>query len=122
MNTINDYDSFFLPVDDLNEAKDYYENILGLPLKFNLSERGILGFKVGSQEPAIILKDRNKHPSAKLTIWFEVDDVNDLYDKLKNKGVKFLSEPFQINKGIAVEFEDPFGNRLGFTSYKERIR
>ena len=30
-------------------------------------------------------------------------------------GIKFLSEPFKIGTGNAVEFEDPFGNRLGVT-------
>jgi hypothetical protein len=29
----------------------------------------------------------------------------------------FLSEPFKIKTGMAVEFEDPFGNRLGITDY-----
>ena len=28
-----------------------------------------------------------------------------------------LSEPFKIGTGNAVEFEDPFGNRLGVTDY-----
>ena len=31
--------------------------------------------------------------------------------------IKFLSEPFKIGTGNAVEFEDPFGNRLGVTDY-----
>ena len=35
----------------------------------------------------------------------------------EEKGVKFLSAPFRIRTGNAVEFEDPFGNRLGITDY-----
>ncbi|MFT9056011.1 MAG: hypothetical protein ABF449_05210 [Ethanoligenens sp.] len=31
--------------------------------------------------------------------------------------VRFLSEPFAIATGTAVEFEDPDGNRLCFTEY-----
>lgn len=37
--------------------------------------------------------------------------------ELQRKGVVFLSEPFQIQTGLAVELEDPFGNRLGLTGY-----
>lgn len=49
--------------------------------------------------------------------WFEVDNVKTTYEELKNKGMVFLSEPFEIRTGLAVEFEDPFSNRLGITDY-----
>jgi|SRR5690242_2212803 predicted enzyme related to lactoylglutathione lyase len=114
---MKDYDNFFLPVTNLEKAKTFYEKTLGLPVKFDFSEMGMTAFKVGNQEPAIILKDVNKFPDAKATIWFVVDDVKKEYEILKNAGVSFLSEPFQIPTGMAVEFEDPFGNRLGITDY-----
>jgi len=47
-----------------------------------------------------------------------VDNVEDEFLKLKEKGIKFLSEPYQIKTGLAVEFDDPFGNRLGITDYR----
>src|SRR5579864_9208383 len=53
----------------------------------------------------------------KPSILFEVDDVRATYAELKEKGVLFLSEPYEINTGLAAEFEDPFGNRLGITDY-----
>lgn len=114
---MKDYDNFLLPVDSLEVARDYYGHILGLDIKFDFSNMGMMAYKVGQQEPAIILKDKAKFPDAKPTIWFVVDDVKIEYDKLKAKGVKFLSEPFEIKTGIAAEFEDPFGNRLGITDY-----
>jgi len=114
---MKDYDNFFLPVSDLNRGKKYYRDILGLPVKFDFSERGMVAFKVGGQEPAVILKDLRQFPDAKLTIWFVVDNVKEEYNRLKKRGVKFLSEPFPIPTGLAVEFEDPFGNRLGLTDY-----
>lgn len=78
---------------------------------------GMSAFNVGSEEPAIILKDKTKFSDVKPTIWFVVDDVTETYNELKEKGVKFLSAPFRIRTGNAVEFEDPFGNRLGITDY-----
>jgi len=115
---MNNYDNYFVPVDNLEEAKDYYENVLGLQKKFDFSERGMVAYKVGNEEPAIILKDKNKFKDMKPTVWFEVEDVKDMYEKMKSRNVNFLSEPFKILTGNAVEFEDPFGNRFGITDYK----
>ena len=56
-------------------------------------------------------------PEVEPTVWLVVDDVKEEYQNLKNKGVNFLSEPFEILTGMAVEFEDPSGNRLGITDY-----
>lgn len=114
---INNYDNFFMAVDNLEEARKYYENILDLKLKFDFSNKGMIAFNIGSEEPAIILKDKAVFANVKSTIWFEVENVYVEYNRLKDKGVKFLSEPFKIATGMAVEFEDPFGNRLGITDY-----
>ena len=114
---MKDYDNFFLPSGDLKKGKEFYQNLLGLQVKFDFSNIGMIAFKVGDNEPAIILKDTNKFPSTKPTIWFVVDNVQEEYKHLKAKGLKFLSEPFRIQTGLAVEFEDPFGNRLGLTDY-----
>jgi predicted enzyme related to lactoylglutathione lyase len=65
------------------------------------------------------LKDTSKFPNTKPTIWFVVDNVQEEYKRLKAKGLKFLSEPFPIQTGLAVEFEDPFGNTLGLTDYSK---
>jgi predicted enzyme related to lactoylglutathione lyase len=80
----------------------------------------MVAFKVGDQEPAIILKDAAKFKNAKPTIWFVADDVEAKYRELKEKGIEFLSAPFRIPTGMAVEFEDPFGNRLGMTDYSTK--
>ena len=117
---MNEYDNFFLPVDDLKKAKEYYEKI-GLTTKFDFSDHGMVAYRVGNQEPAIILKDISKFPGCKPTIWFVVDSVKVEYEKLKDRGISFISEPFQIRTGLAVEFDDPFGNRLGITDYSTQI-
>lgn len=116
---MKDYDNFFLPVDDLESAKEFYGQTLGLGLKFDFPNAGMLAFNVGAEEPAIILKDKSKFPDAKPTIWFVVDDVQQAYHSLADKGIRFLSEPFRIRTGNAVEFEDLFGNRLGITDYRK---
>ncbi|MHB8064836.1 MAG: VOC family protein [Ruminiclostridium sp.] len=113
------YDNFFLPVENLSDAKEFYQDTLGLDLKFDFSSNGMIAYKIGDEEAAIILKDISKFKDAKATIWFVVDNVLEEYKRLKNKGVAFLSEPFNIRTGVSVEFEDPFGNRLGITDYSK---
>jgi predicted enzyme related to lactoylglutathione lyase len=115
-----DYDNFFLPSDNLKKGKAFYQDILGLPVKFDFSNMGMIAFKVGDNEPAIILKDTSKFVEAKPTIWLVVDNVQAEYKRLRAKGLKFLSEPFEIHTGVAVEFEDPYGNRLGLTDYTKK--
>ena len=113
------YDNFFLPADDMEVAEEYYSEILGLSIKFKFENIGMTAFNVGKEEPAIILKDRKIYADMKPTIWFTVDNVMEEYEKLLKKGVEFLSKPFKIKTGMAVEFYDPFGNRLGITDYSE---
>ena len=114
---MKNYDNFFLPAEDLVEAKAFYGETLGLCIKFDFPENGMTAYRVGDEEPAIILKDTAKFPDVKPAVWFVVEDVHTEYEKLCGKGVSFLSEPFKIRTGWAAEFEDPFGNRLGITDY-----
>ncbi|MVX66582.1 VOC family protein [Clostridium chromiireducens] len=118
---MKNYDNFLLAVTNLEEARKYYEGTLGLKLKFDFSNKGMIAFNIGAEEPAIILKDENVFKNMKPTIWLEVENVETEYDKLLKNGVKFLSEPFEIMTGMAVEFEDPFGNRFGITDYSKKI-
>lgn len=114
---LKNYDNFFLPANDLTHARAFYQDVLGLTVKFDFSARGLLAFNVGDEDPALILRSQ---PDVKPALLFEVEDVNVVYAALKEKGVTFLSEPYEILTGLAVEFEDPFGNRLGITDYSKR--
>jgi len=115
MNSISDYDNFFLPADNLEEAKEFYGRQLGLKVKFDFADKGMTAFRVGAHEPAIILSTRHAQPA----IWFTVESVKTAHEDLKSRGISFLSEPFEIMTGYAVEFNDPFGNKLGLTDYSK---
>jgi len=120
MNNLKDYDNFFLPTNNIDNAKQFYGEVLGLSTKFDFSDAGMIAFKVGDQEPAIIVQDVAKIPNAKPAIWFTVENVPAVYKELLSKGVVFLSEPYEIPTGLAAQFTDPFGNRLGITDYSAR--
>lgn len=111
-------DNYFFPTNDFEATKRFYADVLGLAVKFDFSSMGMVAYRIGDDEPALILKDTSRFPDAKPALWIEVEDVAAQYAKMKERGVRFLSEPFQIKTGWAVEFEDPSGNRLGITDYK----
>ncbi|MDR0956124.1 MAG: VOC family protein [Candidatus Nomurabacteria bacterium] len=110
-------DNVFLPADDLAASSEFYQKVLGLPVKFNFADAGMTAFNIGDSEPAIILKDRAKLKLDEVAVWIQVDDARAAYRELSARGVKFLSEPFHINTGWAVELRDPSGNRIGLTDY-----
>lgn len=114
---IKSYDNFFLPASNLNVAKEFYTDKLGLEIKFDFSDKGMVAFFVGDSEPAVILRAAEKTASC---IWFEVENVPEAYQELKNKGIVFLSEPYKIMTGLAAEFKDPDGNTFGITDYSEK--
>ena len=66
------YDNFFIPVDDIEKARKYYETNLGLKVKFDFSDIGMIAFSVDGEEAAIILKDKNNSPFGLLFNSFEV--------------------------------------------------
>ena len=111
-------DNYFFPAKDFEATKRFYADVLDLAVKFDFSSMGMVAYRIGDDEPALILKDTSRFPDAKPASWIEVEDVAAQYAKMKERGVRFLSEPFQIKTGWAVEFEDPSGNRLGITDYK----
>ncbi len=113
------YDNFLLPVDDMAKARQFYQGVLGLEVKFDFSDMGMVAYQVGAEEPAIILQDASRFPHARPSIWFVVEDVKAEYDRLLSKGIAFLSPPFEIKTGLAVEFDDPFGHRFALTDYSK---
>ena len=91
---------FFLPAENLDSAKEFYGTQLGLTIKFDFADKGMIAFNIGKNEPAIILSTlQNARPA----IWFTVVDIKSAYESLKHKGITFLSEPFEIMTGLAVE-------------------
>ena len=87
---IKEIDNLFLPVDDFEKAKEYYEKKLGLEIKFDFSDIGMIAYKVGTEEAAIILKVEKIFSDTKPTIWFVIDDINTEYKKMLEKNIKFL--------------------------------
>jgi lactoylglutathione lyase len=100
-------------VNDLERARVFYEDQLGLPL----NARGSFGFQFGERVPYIgvhpALHERAREMVGRETgITLRVDDLYALKASLESKGVSLLTEPVQQGFGMMAMVADPDGNVL----------
>ncbi len=114
---------------NLDEAREFYGDILGIEVKDN--PMGILELHLGHGGMASIYPKEN-HQAATFTVLnFFVDDIEKTVDELSNKGIKFeqydMGGDYKTNeKGIMKNgeegsiawFKDPAGNILSILEHK----
>lgn len=99
------------PVSDLKRAIAFYENVLGL--KKTGEWPNYATFDVGGIQLGL-------EPKGKLEIFLLVDDIDKAYQDLKQKGVKFITEPKDKHWGArAATFVDPDGNSFTIETFKK---
>lgn len=103
--------SFAIFVTDLERAREFYEDRLGLPV----SKAGSFGFEFLDQPPHLGVHPA-QHPDAKALvgrhtgITFQVPGLLDFCSRLGEQGVTFVAEPTQQAFGIMAMVADPDGN------------
>ena len=121
-------DNVLLDVGDLEVARGFYGGRLGLGVKFDFPEAGVVGFRLGDEEPGLLVRAGDvplgpPRPSPRL--WLEVPDARAAGQTLAAAGVALLGEPRELRTGWLVEVADPWGNVVGLTDYRlapERAR
>jgi len=100
------------PVSDIKRALTFYENTLGLKKRGewpNYVEFEVGGVHFGFEK------------GGKLEIFLLVDDVDKAYHSLKEKGVKFVTEPRDMHWGArAATLVDPDGNKFTIETFKKK--
>ncbi|MCU1634042.1 MAG: glyoxalase [Micrococcaceae bacterium] len=105
-------------VQQIPEAKAFYEGVLGLPVT---EEHGMLWINVGADHRVLLYAKGATHEPASFTVLnFPVADVDTAVDELKAKGVEFLHyDGMTDSKGVnrhggplIAWFTDPSGNVL----------
>jgi predicted enzyme related to lactoylglutathione lyase len=116
-------DNIMFAVGDLNQARAFYESKLGLEVKFALPQAGIVGYRLGPEEPGLLIRAQEglepTMPRDTPRLWLEVADARATAATLADAGITPLAAPFEINTGWVVEIGDPWGNVLGFTDYSK---
>jgi predicted enzyme related to lactoylglutathione lyase len=113
-------DNIMLAVGDLEQARTFYETTLGLPVKFAVPQAGVVGYRLGPEEPGLMIRVQSLQPSPPRDtprVWLEVRDARAAAAALRDRGARVLGQPMEILTGWAVEIADPWGNVLGLTDY-----
>ncbi len=107
-------------VDDIEKAKKFYGEKLGLKVKVN--NMGILELHFSNGNNVIIYPKPSHEPATFTVLNFPVDQIEKTVDELSHKGIQFLQyeAPIKTNeKGICNNgdhsiawFKDPAGNIL----------
>jgi predicted enzyme related to lactoylglutathione lyase len=113
-------DNLLLDVGDLQAARAFYGGKLGLGVKFDFPEAGIVGFRLGDEEPGLVVRAADVPPAPPRSsprLWLEVPDARAAGAALAAAGVAALGEPRELRTGWLVEVADPWGHVVGLTDY-----
>jgi predicted enzyme related to lactoylglutathione lyase len=113
-------DNVFVSAGDLDEAVEFYRDVVGLPVARRFDAMGMVLFRIGAETPGLGVGAVAEPRVGGHKLWFEVADARAVAAELADHGITPLAPPFQIPTGWAVEIRDPWGNVLGFTDYTRR--
>jgi predicted enzyme related to lactoylglutathione lyase len=108
-------------VDDVDAAKRFYGETLGIEVSVLDEENGLLQLNLAGGRDTLVYRKDDFQPATYTILNFEVDDVEAAVDDLASRGVAFERyDGFeQDEKGIAhgpgpkiAWFKDPAGNIL----------
>jgi predicted enzyme related to lactoylglutathione lyase len=109
-------------VDDLDKAREFYGETLGLKITVLDEENGLISLEIAGDRPTLVYIKPDFTPATYTILNFPVDDIDDAVDGLAERGVSFERyDGFeQDEKGITrgppgpqiAWFKDPAGNIL----------
>jgi catechol 2,3-dioxygenase-like lactoylglutathione lyase family enzyme len=108
-------------VDDLQKAREFYGETLGLKISVLDEENGLISLDLAGDRNTLVYAKPDLEPANYTILNFPVDDLEKAVDELTARGVRFERyEGFeQDEKGIArgpgpdiAWFKDPAGNIL----------
>ena len=110
-----------IAVDDLEKAREFYGDTLGVNVEVLDEENGLLTLHLAGDRDTLVYLSPGMQPASYTILNFIVDDVEGAVDELSGRGIDFERyEGFdQDERGIArgpgpniAWFKDPAGNIL----------
>jgi len=102
-----------VPVTDVKRARDFYENVLGLPVSDEMMGGQWIEYAVGDDTLAIANVGEQWTPSQDgSAAAFEVENFDEAIKFLKDRQVLFAAEPFETPCCQMAVVQDPDGNKL----------
>jgi catechol 2,3-dioxygenase-like lactoylglutathione lyase family enzyme len=112
-------------VDDLQKAKDFYTETLGLRMSDLDPENGLMALHIAGSRDILVYLSPSHTPASFTILNFPVENVDEAVDELTRRGVRFERyDGFEqdekgINRGagpLIAWFKDPAGNILSVTT------
>ena len=109
-------DDVFFNVDDIEKAKAFYRDNLGLPVKYEAAD----WVELDAGNVTIALRRYGSGPEGRpeldvgegATLVFQVEDIEAAKAELESNGIKFISGVFDYGTVKLAAFEDLNGNVL----------
>jgi len=102
-----------IPVTNIERARSFYEEVLGLRTSDEMMGGKWIEYAVGDDTLAIANVSDTWTPSDQGTgAAFEVEDFDDAIRRLKDRHVRFAGEPFETPCCHMAVVQDPDGNKL----------
>lgn len=99
-------------VSDINDAKNWYSNILGFEPYFD--EPFYVGYNVAGYELGLQPDEKNDAKNDGVATYWGVEDVPEKYNELLAAGAITYEAPTDVGGGIIVAaVKDPWGNVFG---------
>jgi predicted enzyme related to lactoylglutathione lyase len=76
-------------VKDIDEAREFYEGVLGLRVEVLTEEFGVTALKFGDDHDVLMYLSAEMAPASYTMLNFEVDDIDAAVDALAERGVGF---------------------------------
>ena len=121
---LKDHDSSaILAVSDLERARDFYGNVLGLELSDEGAEEGVLVYRTGATRLVVYQSEHAGTNTANAVVWGVGGDLDSIVATLEGKGVTFEHYPeigrlegnvHREGEAKLVWLKDPDGNILHF--------
>jgi len=110
---INKFAFVGIPVTDVRRARNFYEQVLRLPVSVEMMGGKWIEYIVGDHTLAIGNVGEQWKPSDQGTsAALEVENFDEAIKQLRNEGVPFAAEPFETPCCHMAVVQDPDGNKL----------
>jgi predicted enzyme related to lactoylglutathione lyase len=104
-------DHMSLPVSDWRRSRDWWRDVLGLKIEFEMPERSAVAM-VDEADLTVFLENGEVISNPVLGFTIQVDDVEARHATLAAAGVAFVHPPMKVFWGYGAELVDPDGYRL----------
>ena len=111
---VSGVDFICVPVDDIDKAREFYGEVLGLEFGKQWGDMPGFEYETGNLTVAVMQSDAfgqefapHSHPIA-----LHVDDVATAREELEGKGIEFAQDTIDSGVCHMAIFRDPFGNGL----------